>query len=382
MKVTTSFRISSIWLGFIFLGVMLIWANFLEIDQAVHAQGSVTSYTRTQVIQVADGGVLEKLLVREGQSVKAGQLLAVLEKERATAGVDEGASRLAYLNVALIRAQAQTAQIPPDFSRIDKKFNNFVQEQERLYAVKKKVFETDNDAIRTMLVLAKDELSINEKLALTGDVSQLDLIRARRQVSELEGKLAALQNKFISDAQEEAAKIMSDQDAQKYRLQEKQSILDHSDLLSPLDGVVKSLRVTTVGGVLRSGDEIMQISPSDEELVVEAKVNPADIGLLRLNLPIQIRVDAFDYTIYGGLTGSLTYISSDTLVEQQPSGQTSSSYRVQVRLDPKQVNPKLLAADLKPGMTVGLDIMTGKRSVLSYVIKPITRAFQGAGAQK
>ena len=382
MKVTTSFRISSIWLGFIFLGVMLIWANFLEIDQAVHAQGSVTSSTRTQVIQVADGGVLEKLLVREGQSVKAGQLLAVLEKERATAGVDEGASRLAYLNVALIRAQAQTAQTPPDFSRIDKKFNNFVQEQQRLYAVKKRVFETDNDAMRAMLILAKDELSINEKLAQTGDVSQLDLIRARRQVSELEGKLAALQNKFISDAQEEAAKIMSDQDAQKYRLQEKQSILDHSDLLSPLDGVVKSLRVTTVGGVLRSGDEIMQISPSDEELVVEAKVNPADIGLLRLNLPIQIRVDAFDYTIYGGLTGSLTYISSDTLVEQQPSGQSSSSYRVQVRLDPKQVNPKLLVTDLKPGMTVGLDIMTGKRSVLSYVIKPITRAFQGAGAQK
>jgi adhesin transport system membrane fusion protein len=382
VKVTTSFRISSIWLGFIFLGVMLIWANFLEIDQAVHAQGSVTSSTRTQVIQVADGGVLEKLLVREGQSVKAGQLLAVLEKERATAGVDEGASRLAYLNVALIRAQAQTAQTPPDFSRIDKKFNNFVQEQQRLYAVKKRVFETDNDAMRAMLILAKDELSINEKLAQTGDVSQLDLIRARRQVSELEGKLAALQNKFISDAQEEAAKIMSDQDAQKYRLQEKQSILDHSDLLSPLDGVVKSLRVTTVGGVLRSGDEIMQISPSDEELVVEAKVNPADIGLLRLNLPIQIRVDAFDYTIYGGLTGSLTYISSDTLVEQQPSGQSSSSYRVQVRLDPKQVNPKLLVTDLKPGMTVGLDIMTGKRSVLSYVIKPITRAFQGAGAQK
>ncbi len=382
MKAIHSFRISSIWLGFIFLGVMLVWANFLEIDQAVHAQGSVTSFTRTQVIQVVDGGVLEKLLVREGQSVKAGQLLAVLEKERASAGVDEGASRLAYLNVALIRAQAQTAQTPPDFSRIDKKFNNFVQEQQRLYAVKKKVFETESDAIRTMLILAKDEFSINEKLSQTGDVSQLDLIRARRQVSELEGKLAALHNKFISDAQEEAAKIMSDQDAQKYRLQEKQSILDHSDLLSPLDGVVKSLRTTTVGGVLRAGDEIMQISPSDEELVVEAKVNPADIGLLRLNLPVQIRVDAFDYTIYGGLTGSMTYISSDTLVEQQASGQSSSSYRVQVRLDPKQVNPKLLLTDLKPGMTVGLDIMTGKRSVLSYVFKPITRAFQGAGAQK
>lgn len=382
MKAIASLRISSIWLGFIFLGVMLVWANFLEIDQAVHAQGSVTSFTRTQVIQVVDGGVLEKLLVREGQSVKAGQLLAVLEKERASAGVDEGASRLAYLNVALIRAQAQTAQTPPDFSRIDKKFNNFVQEQQRLYAVKKKVFETESDAIRTMLILAKDEFSINEKLSQTGDVSQLDLIRARRQVSELEGKLAALHNKFISDAQEEAAKIMSDQDAQKYRLQEKQSILDHSDLLSPLDGVVKSLRTTTVGGVLRAGDEIMQISPSDEELVVEAKVNPADIGLLRLNLPVQIRVDAFDYTIYGGLTGSMTYISSDTLVEQQASGQSSSSYRVQVRLDPKQVNPKLLLTDLKPGMTVGLDIMTGKRSVLNYVFKPITRAFQGAGAQK
>jgi adhesin transport system membrane fusion protein len=133
---------------------------------------------------------------------------------------------------------------------------------------------------------------------------------------------------------------------------------------------------------LRTGDELMQISPSDDELMIEAKVSPTDIGLLRVGLPVLLRVDAFDYSVYGGLKGSLKYISSDTLVEQGPNGQSTTSYRVHIRLDEAQSNTKLALSELRPGMTVGADIRTGKRSVLEYLFKPISRAFQGAGSQR
>lgn len=382
MKTAWKFRLNTIWVALIFLIAMVTWATFNELDQTVTAQGSVTPFTRTQVIQVADGGVLEKLLVQEGQTVKAGELLAVLEKERANAGVDEGSSRLTFLQLALIRAQAQTVQTRPDFGRIEKRFQNFVDEQRRLFEAKKKGFDAEIGAMQDSLQMAKEEQLINEELARTGDVSRLDLIRSRRQVAELEGKMASFRNKYVSDAQEEAAKILSELDAQKYRLQEKQSVLDHTDLIAPVDGVVKSLRVTTVGGVLRTGDELMQISPSDDELMIEAKVSPTDIGLLRVGLPVLLRVDAFDYSVYGGLKGSLKYISSDTLVEQGPNGQSTTSYRVHIRLDEAQSNTKLALSELRPGMTVGADIRTGKRSVLEYLFKPISRAFQGAGSQR
>ena len=382
MKTAWKFRLNTIWVALIFLIAMVTWATFNELDQTVTAQGSVTPFTRTQVIQVADGGVLEKLLVQEGQTVKAGELLAVLEKERANAGVDEGSSRLTFLQLALIRAQAQTVQTRPDFGRIEKRFQNFVDEQRRLFEAKKKGFDAEIGAMQDSLQMAKEEQLINEELARTGDVSRLDLIRSRRQVAELEGKMASFRNKYVSDAQEEAAKILSELDAQKYRLQEKQSVLDHTDLIAPEDGVVKSLRVTTVGGVLRTGDELMQISPSDDELMIEAKVSPTDIGLLRVGLPVLLRVDAFDYSVYGGLKGSLKYISSDTLVEQGPNGQSTTSYRVHIRLDEAQSNTKLALSELRPGMTVGADIRTGKRSVLEYLFKPISRAFQGAGSQR
>jgi len=382
MKNEKSTRISTIWLACAFFAAMLAWAAFYELDQIVTAQGSVMPYNRTQVIQVVDGGVLEKLLVQEGQPVKTGQLLAVLEKERANAGVDEGSSRLAYLRVALIRAQALAGAGQPNFSKIDPRYQAFVDEQRQLFDAKKKAFDAELKSINEALKLAIQESEINEKLTLTGDVSQLDVIRSRRQVAELQGKQASFHTKFFSDASDEAAKLLSELDAQRYRVQEKQSVLDHTDLIAPVDGVVKSLRVTTVGGVLRAGDEIMQISPTDVELVVEAKVSPADVGQLRVGLPVQLRVDAFDYTVYGGLLGTLKYISSDTLVEQMPSGQSTNYYRVQIQLHPVQPNSKLASADLRPGMTVGADIRTGKRSVLAYLLKPVVRAFQGAGSQR
>jgi adhesin transport system membrane fusion protein len=143
--------------------------------------------------------------------------------------------------------------------------------------------------------------------------------------------------------------------------------------------VVKYLKVTTIGGVLRAGDELMQIAPTDEDLIIEAKVNPSDVGQLTLGLPVGVKVDAFDYSVYGMLSGELVYISPDTLTEQTANGQSQTYYRAKVHLPRQQPsNPKARDIVVKPGMTVSVDIRTGTRSVLNYLVKPIVKAFGGA----
>lgn len=375
-------RIKPAWLLMTLLAFLVGWAAYFEIDQAVHAPGQVTPVTRTQVIQAADGGVLEKLLVREGESVKAGQVLAKLERERAAAGVDEGSTKVASLTAALIRARAEAQGQQPTFPPELRRYAEFVAEQRMLYEQKRRSLDSELSTLEESLTLARDELNLNEKLHQTGDISRIDLMRSKRQVVELAGRLDSIRNKYVQDARAEAVKLQEELASHRFKLEERQSVLQHTDLVSPVDGIVKSLRVNTVGGVLRAGDELMQISPTDVELMVEAKVQPADIGQLRIDLPVSVKLDAYDATIYGALQGQLSYISADTLTEQGPNGQSLTFYRVQVRLNAVQSNPKLRLSDLKPGMTAGVDIQTGSRSVLTYLTKPIARAFQGAGAQR
>ena len=365
-----------------FFGLLMLWAVFFEIDQTVRAMGQVMTSTRTQVIQAADGGVLEKLMVREGQTIKAGQSLAILEKDRANAGVEESYAKSASLQVVLVRAKAESTGVPLRFPKDLLKYKEFIVEQTALYDQKKKSIEMELMTLQESLQMAEQELRMNDKLFKAGDISQLDLMRAKRQVLEFQSKIDTLRNKYKQDAINEAAKVQEELMTQKFKLQERRSVLDHTLIKSPVDGVVKSLKLNTVGGVLRPGDELMQISPTRSELIIEAKVNPADVGQLREGLPATVKIDAFDYTIHGSLTGTLTHISSDTLTESGAAGQSNLYYRAQISLDSAQVNKKLAWTDLKPGMTASVDIRTGYRSILGYIFKPVAKAFEGAGSQR
>jgi adhesin transport system membrane fusion protein len=223
---------------------------------------------------------------------------------------------------------------------------------------------------------------MNEALLKNGDTSRLEVMRAKRQALDIEAKINATRNKYLQDARAEATKLAEDLAAMTYKLDERRSVLGHTVLTAPIAGVVKYLKVTTIGGVLRAGDEMMQISPTEGGMVFEVKINPVDIGQLQLGLPVAIKLDAFDYSVYGNLEGTLVYLSSDTLVEQGANGQSSSYYRAHVKLDADKArshpNPMLAAVVLKPGMTATVDIRTGQRSVLKYLAKPIYRAFGGA----
>ena len=386
-----SFNVSSLsWLLtttnvlFLLLLVFLGWAAFFELDQAVRAQGKLIPADHTQIIQVADGGVLSRVLVQEGDTVVSGQPLAELEKERANASFTESRAKQASLEIALIRAQAEADQKTPYFGKDYVDFPQFQSLQMAFYNQRKRSLSQDLDNMHESIASAQHELELNKKLFTTGDTSQLEVMRAQRQVTELQGRINSVRNKYLQDARAEAAKIAEDLSTNYYRLEERQSVLDHTTITAPVAGVVKYQRVTTIGGVLRQGDELMQISPTDTEPVFEVNINPADIGQLKTGLPATIRLDAFDYSIYGVLHGTLRYISSDTLTEQGPNGQANTFYRAKVSLhaDDAKKHPKLTAAMLKPGMTATVDLKTGGRSVLKYLIKPIYKAFGGAMTEK
>ncbi len=369
-------------LMFVGFGLLLAWAAFFDIDQTVRAQGQIVPSARTQIVQAADGGVLEKLLVVEGQTVNTGEVLAVLEKNRANAGVDESRARVAALAAALTRARAEAQSKTPVFGGESLRYPEVVAEQMALYRQKRLGLEAELATLQETLGSAREEFQLNERLFASGDVSRIDLMRAKRQVVELEGKIASTHNKYLQDARLEATKIQDELSSTRFKLDERQSVLQHTELTAPMDGVVKSLKFNTIGGVLRAGDELMQISPTEGDLVLELKIMPVDIGSLKVGLPASIKLDAFDYSIYGSLQGRLEYISSDTLTEQGPRGDTLVFYRARVAVSPRTGNPKLSRTDLKPGMTATVDIQTGSRSVLTYLTKPITKAFQGAASER
>ena len=366
------------------LSLFLAWAALFQIDQTVRAQGQVIASARTQVIQAADGGVLSKILVQEGQSVAAGEAVAVLERERSSAAYEESRAKEAALAAALVRTQAEANGQAPVFGKKFKEFPEFVATQQALYEQRRRSLQEELAAMKEGLELAEEELRINESLFKTGDTSHLEVMRAKRQVGELKGKMSAVRNRYLQEARQEASKLAEELSSSRYKLEERQHILGHTVMTAPVAGVVKYLRVTTIGGVLRAGDELMQISPTDGDMIIEIKVNPVDIGQLKLDLPVTVKLDAFDYSVYGSLAGTISYISSDTLTEQGSNGTAVAYYRAQVRLDAdkSKANRKLAELPLKPGMTATADIRTDSRSILQYLAKPVFKAFGGAMTER
>ena len=371
---------------FLALGLIafFLWAALFEIDQSVRATGQIIPTARNQIVQVVDGGVLAELFIEEGQQVEQGQRLAVLEKERAQASFEEGKARVAALRIALVRAQAEAQESRPIYDEEDSQYPAFVEAQLELYQQKRKALNDSLALLQSNLEIVQQQLQINQELYASRDVSLLDVMDSRARVSEAQNKVLDARNEYLRDALEESAKLETDYAVAQQQAREYQDVFSHTDVRAPVAGVVKYLSISTLGGVMRAGDELMQISPTDSELLVEVRIDPVDIGQLELGLPVDISLDAFDSTIYGKLQGELIYLSSDTLTEKGEDGSTSTYYRARARVDQaaKNANPKFADLQLRPGMTTTVDVRTAKRTVLQFMAKPILRAFSGALTQR
>lgn len=379
-------RFPLLWLIVIVAFTLILVSAYINIDQSVRAQGVVVSSARTQVVQAADGGTLTAIYVKEGSKVKANEILADLNPSRARAEYLESLADVASNRIALIRANAERTNKAPVYDKADQAdWKEFVGAQLGVYNQRKLDLDSEVSTITSSLVLAKNELNLNRRLFESGDLSKTEVMRAERQVLDSKFKLDSLKNKYLQETLQEILKLEGQLLSNTYKLASRKVDLEHTVLRSPMNGVVKLLHVNTVGGVMRAGDELVQISPLDEVQVVQLKVNPIDIGQLTIGLPVRLKFDAYDSSVFGSVDGVLRYISPDTITEKANDGRIESFYRAEVELDFKdslsQKN-RVKPEDVKPGLTATADILTGKRSILYFLAKPIVKAFSGAMTER
>jgi adhesin transport system membrane fusion protein len=378
-EAATGIRLT-LWASVAVLFLFALWAALANIDQVTRAQGQIIPSSRTQVIQAPDGGVIENLLVREGAEVQKGDLLVRFDRTKAEASYRESEFKVAALSATVDRLRAEVFGGMPVFNPNTAKFPEFRKNQMDLLAKRREAIEQELRSMQNMRDLARKELEMSEPLLATGDVSMSEVLKLRRLLAEQDGQLINRRNKYQQDSQTEFNKAEEELASARELLIQRKNQLDNTELRAPVNGTVKNVRVTTQGGVLRPGDELMQIVPVDDALIVEAKVKPADVAFLRPGQEVSVKIDSYDYTIYGTLSGKLTYISADTLSEdarQSPNNnneQPQTYYRVQVRTDsPKFSRRPNENLQLQPGMTATIEIRTGSNTILKYLLKPVIK---------
>lgn len=364
------------------LAGLLLWAGFAEIDQVSRATGQVIPAGRVQVIQSADGGVIGEILVREGDRVRRGQKLVVLDPVRIQAAVEESRAKVASYRTIKSRVEAELFNRPLVFTDDVQAFPEFVTNQRQLYSRRRTAQAEDIGTLRNMQAIARRELEMNMPLLEFGDVSRSEIMRLQRSVADIEGQIANRQNKYLQDLQAEYSRTEEELVVAEQTLKQRLAALDAAILFAPTDGVVKNVRFTTIGAVLRPGDEVLQIVPTGDKLIIEAKVSPVDIAYLRVGQDASVKFDAYDSSIYGSANGRVTYISPDTLTEQKPTGE-QIFYRVNVTADARSLRPRAgEKVEIQPGMTATVEIKTGKNTVLRYLLKPISKTLSDSMGER
>lgn len=365
-----------IWGAALSVAGFLIWANWAELDQITRATGQVIASSRNQVIQAPDGGVLAAIPVREGVQVKRGELLARFDKTRTEAGYLESAAKAAALTATVARLNAEIVGGEPRFPPELNNYPEFRITQLALFKKRQAAVREEISALEQSRTLINAELEMNMPLLKTGDVSRAEILKLQRQAAEIQGQITNRRNKYLQEIQTDLAKAQEDLAGVQQIVAQRKEQLAYTDIRSPMDGTVRNVRLTTLGGVAKPGEEIMQIVPLNDDMIIEVKVKPADIAFVRPGLPASVKLDAYDYTIYGALAGEVIYISADTLNEEV-RGNDQPYYRVQIKTQARNlVGRQNQRIEIQPGMTATVDIKTGSKTVWRYLTKPITKTMQ------
>ncbi len=351
------------------------WASHFRIDEVAKASGEVIASSRVQIIQAVDGGVLSEMHVKEGDKVKAGQTLASLDQTRVGASVGEVEARLFALKARAIRLRAEVTgakkMLFPDL--FEKSLQEIVLVEKALFKQRRTGLNEELRTLKVAVEISRNELLNMKKLRKSGDVSEHEILQARRVFNESEAKLINRRNRFMEEARVDLTKVEDEMAQNEQVLARRMQEQKDSVFTALTAGIVKNVRVTTVGGVLRAGEELMQIVPIGDDLIIEAKVSPADIARIHKGLEATIRFDPFDYTIYGGVAGEVIYVSADTLKEETNRG-VETYYRVHVTSNSNPVVSTIgRSLDILPGMTAQVDVRTGDRTLMDFLLKPLRK---------
>ncbi|EMO4164744.1 HlyD family type I secretion periplasmic adaptor subunit [Morganella morganii] len=356
-----------------FFIILLIWAALSDVDEITKGQGKIIPSSREQVIQSLEGGILASLEVREGAIVEKGQVIAYLDETRFESSLDESRSRYKANRIKAARLTAEVSSgafvIPDDV----KQDTELVNAEQRLYKSRKERLEQSVKGVSDSLALYRREEVILQRLVKSGASGEVELIRLKRTISELESKKQELRNEYVVNAREQLAEVNKELEELESVMRARDDALQRAKVVSPVRGIVKNIEVNTIGGVIAPGGKIMDIIPLDDQLIVEAKISPQDIAHIRLNDPALVKITAYDYAIYGGLDGEVILISPDTL--QDEIQRDHVYYRVLIRTSRDVlINKAGKEFQIFPGMVAEVDIKTGSKSILRYLVKPLNRA--------
>ncbi|WP_439652607.1 HlyD family type I secretion periplasmic adaptor subunit [Morganella morganii] len=364
-------RLIAVILGFFI--ILLIWAALSDVDEITKGQGKIIPSSREQVIQSLEGGILASLEVREGAIVEKGQVIAYLDETRFESSLDESRSRYKANRIKAARLTAEVSSgafvIPDDV----KQDTELVNAEQRLYKSRKERLEQSVKGVSDYIALYRREEMILQRLVKSGASSEVELIRLKRTISELESKKQELRNEYVVNAREQLAEVNKELEELESVMRARDDALQRAKVVSPVRGIVKNIEVNTIGGVIAPGGKIMDIIPLDDQLIVEAKISPQDIAHIRLNDPALVKITAYDYAIYGGLDGEVILISPDTLKDEIQRDHVY--YRVLIRTSRDVlINKAGKEFQIFPGMVAEVDIKTGSKSILRYLVKPLNRA--------
>lgn len=358
---------------FILIIPFFIWSKDAYLEQISHASGSVIASAKTQSIQTAIDGVITEVLVHEGEEVKKEQELVLLNKQQNQAAFEVINGKVAALKAALTRLKSEVYAVALKFPEELKDYPEFVTTQTELYHRRKKALNDDIAALNESLSLTQSELNLNLPLLKMGYIGASEIIKLKKQIADIKGQIANKNNKYFQEAQVELTKIEEDLSTKLQELEDKKVTLEHSVIYAPMDAIVKNILITTKGAKVRPGDVILELVPSSDKLIIEAKFQPKDLSFIQKGQKAAVKLDAYDYSIYGIFYGVVKYISPDALVEKTQKGD-ELYFRVQIELDTKELNAKNgKKIEISPGMTATIDIVTGERTVFDYLAKPIVK---------
>ena len=370
-RVVTAKRL--IWMLAALFVAGLGWAWFASLDEVATGEARVVPTSREQVLQSLEGGILAKLLVHQDDIVKPGQLLAQLDPTQAGSTVEESAAKYRAALASMGRLQAEANGTPLRFSSELDRFPDLKAAESSLYETRRRSLQSSLGLIDQSLALIGRELGIGQSLIAVGAASNVEVLRLQRQRAELELKKADLRSQYMVEARQDLAKVAEQVDSLGPVVRGRSDTLSRLTLRSPVRGVVKNIEVSTIGGVIPPNGKVMEIVPLDERLLIEARIQPRDIAFIRPGQAAKVKVTAYDYSIYGGLEGVVTTISPDTIRDEVKPDVLY--YRVFIRTKSDSLTNKAgRRFPITPGMVATVDIHTGSKTVLQYLLKPLNRA--------
>ncbi|MEH6520899.1 HlyD family type I secretion periplasmic adaptor subunit [Sulfitobacter sp.] len=366
-----------VWLSAGAVVVFVIWAFFAWVDEIVRAEGSMISSSRPQIIQNLEGGILAELAVGEGDIVAAGDILARLHNTQFQSSVDDLQDQISAFEIRRLRLEAEidgdyTFDVPNEWSN---RTPDMLVSEAALLQARQSDYVSSVDGAKRVLVEAQRERDLMNGLLKNKIVSLIEATRARKAFADARIKYDSVVTSTELDRAQEYSDVLRELSTLRQNLKASTDQLDRTLLRSPMRGIVNNLSVTTIGGVVRPGEEILQIIPLDEELFVEARVKPEDIAGVRRGQAATVKLSAYDYTIYGTLKGEVKLISADTFKDDRardPDG--DPHYKVTLAVDTEHLTARQSELEIRPGMQASVELHTGSKTVLQYLLKPLYKS--------